>query len=179
MLRPKDPKRTLLRLFSYFKYNKLLFISGLFFIILGSLAQIAANAMLSPIIDTLLENRGMGLFIKYIFIMAGLVIFISIGQYLGNLFMAKLAQSTVHKIREEMFSHMEKLPLSFFDKHSHGELMSTFTNDVDMLNQALEQSASQVAISVVMVAGTFAMMLYLSPIMTLVVIGMLIIMLFQ
>lgn len=179
MLRPKDPKRTLLRLFSYFKYNKLLFISGLFFIILGSLAQIAANAMLSPIIDTLLENRGMGLFIKYIFIMAGLVIFISIGQYLGNLFMAKLAQSTVHKIREEMFSHMEKLPLSFFDKHSHGELMSTFTNDVDMLNQALEQSASQVAISVVMVAGTFAMMLYLSPIMTLVVIGMLIIMLFS
>lgn len=47
-----------------------------------------------------------------------------------------------------MFSHMEKLPISYFDTHSHGELMSTFTNDVDMLNQSLKQSVSQVTSSV-------------------------------
>ena len=52
---------------------------------------------------------------------------------------------------------MERLPLAYFDRHSHGELMSTFTNDVDMLNQSLEQSVAQVIISVVTVLGTFIM----------------------
>ena len=176
-LRPDDPKKTLIRLFSYFKFNKALFFGGIFFIILGTIAQVAANGMLSPIIDSLIGDHNRSLFLRYLLIMVFLVILISLGQYLGNLFMAKLAQKTVHKIREEVFSHMEKLPIAYFDKHSHGELMSTFTNDVDMLNQSLEQSASQVTISVVSVIGTFAMMIYLSPVLTLVVIGMLIIML--
>jgi len=177
-LRPKDPKKTLLRLFSYFRFNKGLFFGGILFIVLGTVAQIAANGMLSPIIDTLVEGRSKSLLIKYIAIMAVLVIAISFGEYIGNLFMAKLAQRTVHKIREDMFSHMEKLPLSYFDKQSHGDLMSTFTNDVDMLNQSLEQSVSQVIISVVTVVGTFIMMLVLSPILTLVVAVMLVVMMF-
>lgn len=176
-LRPDNPGKTLLRLFSYFRFNKFLFFAGLLSIILSSIAQIAANGLLSPIIDSLIEGRGWAVFVRYIIIMAALVIFISLAQYLGSLSMARLAQRTVHKIREEMFSHMEKLPISFFDRHPHGELMSTFTNDVDMLNQALEQSASQITISVVTVVGTFAMMLYLSPVLTLVVIGMLVFML--
>lgn len=176
-LRPKDSRKTLIRLFSYFKYNRLMLFGGIFFIIIGSLAQIGANAMLSPIIDTLVGDHNRGLFIKYLIIMAVLVIVIAIGEYIGNLLMAKLAQKTVHKIRQDMFSHMEKLPISFFDTHSHGELMSTFTNDVDMLNQSLEQSVSQITLSVVTVIGTFIMMIILSPILTLVVVGMLAVML--
>lgn len=176
-LRPKDSRKTLIRLFSYFKYNRLMLFGGIFFIIIGSLAQIGANAMLSPIIDTLVGDHNRGLFIKYLIFMAVLVIVIAIGEYIGNLLMAKLAQKTVHKIRQDMFSHMEKLPISFFDTHSHGELMSTFTNDVDMLNQSLEQSVSQITLSVVTVIGTFIMMIILSPILTLVVVGMLAVML--
>lgn len=176
-LRPQDPKKTLLRLFSYFKFNKILFFIGIFFIILSSVAEIGINAMLSPVIDTLVGDFNKSRFIMYLGIMAFLVLMIAFFQYIGNLFMAKLAQKTVHKIREEMFSHMEKLPISYFDRHSHGELMSTFTNDVDMLNQSLEQSASQVLVSIVTVFGTFAMMLILSPIMTLAVAIMLSLML--
>lgn len=175
-LRPKDSKKTLIRLFSYFKYNKLLFFGGIFFIILGSIAEIGANAMLSPIIDSLVIDKDLNLFIRYLIIMGFIIIIIAIGQYFGNLFMARLAQNTVHKIREEMFSHMEKLSISYFDKHTHGDLMSTFTNDVDMLNQSLEQSASQIIISIITVVGTFIMMIILSPILTLVVIAMLIVM---
>lgn len=175
-LRPNDPVKTIRRLFSYFKYNKILFFGGLFFVILGSAAQIGANGMLSPIIDSLVEYQDKGMFIKYLIIMAVLVIILSLSEYLGSLFMAKLAQRTVHKIREEMFSHMEKLPISYFDTHSHGELMSTFTNDVDMLNQSLEQSVSQIVISIVTVVGTFLMMLVLSSVLTLVVVFMLIVM---
>lgn len=177
-LKPKNPMGTLKRLFSYFKYNKVLFISGILFIIISSLAQIGANAMLSPIIDTLVGEFNRGLFIKYLFIMAIFVLLISVGQYIGNLSMIRLAQKTVHKIREEMFAHMEKLPVSFFDTHSHGELMSTFTNDVDMLNQSLEQGVSQVLLSAITVVGTFIMMIILSPILTLVVVAMLGVMMF-
>ena len=176
-LRPQNVKQTLLRLFTYFKYNKALFFGGIFFIILGSISSIVTNAMLSPIIDSLVTDRNVGLFVKYLIVMIVVVLFIAIGEYLGNLFMAKLAQKTIYKIREEMFSHMEKLPISYFDRHSHGELMSTFTNDVDMLNQSLEQSVSQIIVSLITVVGTFAMMVFISPILTTVVIFMLVIML--
>ncbi len=176
-LRPQDPKKTLIRLFIYFKFNKILFFSGIFFIVLSSIAEIGINAMLSPVIDTLVGDFNKSKFITYLVIMGVMVLTIAVSQYIGNMFMARLAQKTVHKIREEMFSHMEKLPISYFDKHSHGDLMSTFTNDVDMLNQSLEQSASQVLMSVVTVVGAFIMMFILSPIMTLVVAVMLSLML--
>lgn len=175
-LRPNNTRKTLMRLFGYFRFNKALLFGGILFIILGSAAEIATNGMLSPIIDTLVSDYDRGVFINYLLIMAGFIVLIALGQYLGNLFMAKLAQRTVHKIREDMFSHMEKLPVSYFDSHAHGDLMSTFTNDVDMLNQSLEQSVSQITISVITVVGTFSMMLYLSPILTLVVVFMLVVM---
>jgi ATP-binding cassette subfamily B protein len=178
-LKPKDPKKTFIRLFSYFKYNIVLFFGGIFFIIVGSSAEIGINGMISPVIDALIGDNDSGLFVKYLLIMVALVVISSISQYIGNLSMAKLAQKTVYKIREDMFSHMEKLPVSYFDKHSHGELMSTFTNDVDMLNQSLEQSASQILISFVTVVGTFTVMIILSPILTAVVAAMLVVMLYS
>lgn len=178
-LRPTDPKKTLLRLFGYFKFNKALFFGGILFIILGAVGQIAANAMLSPIIDTLVGNYNMARFVRYLIIMGLLVALTAGGQYLGSLLMAQLAQRTVHRIRKDMFSHMEKLPISYFDVHSHGDLMSTFTNDVDMLNQSMEQSVSQVVISAITVVGTFTMMLILSPILTVLVVIMLAVMLFS
>lgn len=176
--RPKNPKKTLVRLFSYFRYYKALFIFGILSIIFASLAEIAANGMLSPIIDVFVSGGSINDALKYIFIMLGFVFIIAFGQYVGNRAMAGLAQRIIHKIREEMFAHMEKLPISYFDTHSHGELMSTFTNDVDMLNQSLEQSVSQVIISIITVVGTFIMMLVISPTLTLVVVAMLILMFF-
>jgi ATP-binding cassette subfamily B protein len=175
-LKPRDPVKTIKRLFSYFRFNKLLFVVGILSIIISSFAQIAANGMLSPIIDSLARDKDINLFIRYLVIMAVIVIGIALFQYLGNLFMARLAQRTIHRIRQDMFAHMEKLPLSFFDTHSHGELMATFTNDVDMLNMTLEQSIGQVILSVINVVGTFAVMISLSPILTLVVVVMLFVM---
>lgn len=177
-LRPKDAKKTLIRLFTYFKFNAVFFYAGIIFIIISSAVEVGINGLLSPIIDTLVNDYRADVFIRYLMLMAGMVAVVSAAQYLGNLFMAKLAQKTVHKIREDMFSHMEKLPVSYFDKHPHGELMSTFTNDVDMLNQSLEQSVSQIIISFVTLVGAFIMMVILSPVLTVVVVAMLIVMFF-
>lgn len=176
-LRPENMRLTLRRLFSYFKYNKLLFFGGIFFIVIGTISTVAANSMLSPVIDSIVTDNNMNSFVKSLILMIVIVGFIAIGEYFGNLFMAKLAQLTIFKIREEMFSHMEKLPISFFDERSHGELMSTFTNDVDMLNQSLEQSVGQVLISLVTVVGTFGMMVYISLHLTALVVFMLVLML--
>ncbi|NLL80923.1 MAG: ABC transporter ATP-binding protein [Tissierellia bacterium] len=174
---PKNARKTLIRLFAYFKFNRALFYGGLVFIFVSSIAQVLANGMLSPIVDLLGTNFDKALFVKYLLIMGGLVVFVSLAQYVGNLFMGRLAQKTVHKIREDMFSHMEELPVSYFDTHSHGELMSTFTNDVDILNQALEQSVSQIVIAAVTIIGAFVIMFIISPLLTLLVVVMLIVML--
>lgn len=173
---PDRPMQTVRRLFSYYRYYKFLFIAGLVLIVITSASQIAANGMLSPIIDTLLETRSMGSVRGYILIMIGLVILISASQYLGNLFMARTAQRIVHQIRGELFARVQSLPVSFHDSRGHGDIMSTFTNDMELLTQSLEQSVSQIIISFVTVFGTFAMMLVLSRTLTLVVVAMLIVM---
>lgn len=177
-LKPKDPKKTLLRLFSYFKYYKGLFFLGISAIVLASFAEIAATGMLSPIIDVFVDGGPLSQAAVYILILVGIVVAIAAGQYIGNRSMAYLAQKIIHRLRSEMFAHMQKLPVSFFDTHSHGEMMSTFTNDVDMLNQSLEQAVSQVLISIVTVVGTYTMMIIISPLLTLVVTVSLIMMFF-
>jgi ATP-binding cassette subfamily B multidrug efflux pump len=174
--RPKDPKKTLIRLFSYFKFYKPLFILGILSIIFAAMAEVAANGMLSPIIDVFVTGKPLSDAIKYILIMAAIVLVVALGQYIGNRTMAGLAQKIIHRIREEMFAHMEKLPISYFDTHSHGELMSSFTNDVDMLNQSLEQAVSQIIVSIVTVVGTYIMMIIISPLLTFVVTVMLLLM---
>ena len=177
-LRPENPGKTLARLFSYFKYYKWLFIGGIGFTILGSIGAIAFNAMLSPLIDSLVTNYQFSVFIKYLIILAMIAGMIALGQYLGTLLMGRLAQNVIHKIHEEMFVHMEKLPISYFDTHSHGELMSTFTNDVDMLNQALEQSVAQMMTATITMVGTFIMMLIINVFMTAMIVVMLFLILF-
>ncbi|MCR6546528.1 ABC transporter ATP-binding protein [Dehalobacterium formicoaceticum] len=174
--RPRDPKKTLLRLFSYFKFYKALFVIGILSIIVSSLMEVFTNGMLSPIIDVFVSGGSINDAIRFILIMIGFVLLSTLGQYIGNRNMARLAQKIIHKIRADMFEHMEKLPISYFDTHSHGELMSTFTNDVDMLNQSLEQAVSQIIVSIVTTIGTFIMMLIISPALTLVVAIMFILM---
>lgn len=177
-LRPDNPVKTLKRLFSYFKYNKAMFFIGLLALIISTLCQTGANAIISPIIDSISDAGFSGDFFGYLRIMIILVILLAVTQYIGYRLMARLAQTTVHKIRHDLFDKMESLPISFFDTNSHGDLMSTYTNDVDMLNMALEQSAAQFVMAFFTVVGSFTMMFLLSPILTLIAIATLVFMFF-
>ena len=177
-LRPDNPVKTLKRLFSYFKYNKAMFFVGLLALIISTLCQTGANAIISPIIDSISDAGFSGNFFGYLRIMIILVILLAVTQYIGYRLMARLAQTTVHKIRHDLFDKMESLPISFFDTNSHGDLMSTYTNDVDMLNMALEQSAAQFVMAFFTVVGSFTMMFLLSPILTLIAIATLVFMFF-
>lgn len=177
-LKPKDMGATLARMFSYFRYNWGLFILGMISVLLSTLATVGSNAILSPIIDSLVPEAKKD-FYTYLGYMVLLILAVVIFQYFGTLFMARLSQKTVHRIREDMFHHLQKLPIAYYDSHLQGELMSTFTNDVDMLNQSLEQSLAQILIAVVSVIGSFLMMILLSPTLTLIVLVMLGVMLFS
>lgn len=160
------PMRTVRRLFRYFRYNKAMLLTGVFLIIFSSLAQVGANGMLSPLIDSVAIHHDWNAFLRSLLIMVALIIFLVIGQYFGSRMLAQLAQKTTYIIRGELIDKVLSLPVSYFDSHTHGETMSSFTNDVDMLNQALEQSVSQILISVITFVGTIIMMLVLSPLLT-------------
>ncbi len=171
-LMPHNPMKTVRRLLGYYRHHRLLFGGGIFLIILSTVFQVAANGMLSPIIDAVTIDRSAVLLIRYLLIMIGMVIILSISQYLGSLAMARLAQRITHTIRGELFSKIQKMPVSYHDEVGHGHIMSAFTNDVDLLNQALEQSVAQILMSIITVVGTFIMMLILSPVLTAVMVVM-------
>lgn len=97
--------------------------------------------------------------------------------YLQMRLMISVAQTTLTDIRRDLFNHMQDLPISFFDSHTHGELMSRYTNDVDTLREALSNSVVQMLSSGITVVGTFVMMLVLSPVLTLLIVAMLVVML--
>ncbi len=176
------PMKTVGRLLGYFRYNKAMLLGGILLVAFSSLAQVGANGMLSPLIDSIATHRDWNAFLRSLVVMVGLIVLLVVGQYFGSRMLAQLAQKTVYIIRSEMIEKVLSLPVSYFDNHTHGETMSSFTNDVDMLNQALEHSVGQILISIVTFAGTISMMILLSPLLTGVVVlslgGMMLIMQF-
>ena len=100
------------------------------------------------------------------------------GAYLYNRLMISISTGTLLQLRRELFTHMQKLPIRYFDTRTHGEIMSAYTNDIDAMREMLSQGIPQFISSVISIVGTFVMMVLLSPILTLVSIGMLVIMLF-
>lgn len=167
---PKDLGKTLMRLFKYFKYNKFRFIAALILMAVSSAFMVASNSMMSPVIDAVAVEHNMSSFVASLIKMGVLVVIFLVTQYLGSLAMTVVAERTTYTIRKELFEKVQSLPIPFFDKHGHGEVMSSFTNDIDMLNQALEQSVEQILTSIITVVGTFIMMIILSPILTVVVV---------
>ena len=92
--------------------------------------------------------------------------------------MVGLTHRTLNAIRRDLFDHLQDLPIDFFDKNTHGEIMSRFTNDTDTLREALSQGLTQILTSLVSVTGTFIMMVILSPALMILILIMLAIMLF-
>ena len=94
--------------------------------------------------------------------------------FVQNRLMAKITQGTLKDLRDEMFTHMQTLPIKYFDTHAHGDIMSVYTNDIDTLRQLISQSLPQLVNTIITVVSVFLSMLYLSvplSILTLVMVG--------
>lgn len=177
MNKPEIKKGTIKRIMKYItsEYKKELIIVFVC-IILSSIASVAGSLFLQTLIDNyitpLLETENpvfIGL-IKAIGVMAVIYIVGIITGYLYSRIMAVIAQGVLRNIRNEMFEKMEKLPIRYFDTHTHGDIMSTYTNDVDTLEQMISQGLPQMISSVISVVAIFCAMIYLSPILTVLVI---------
>jgi len=173
--KPKIKKDTIKRLLGYiFKNHKKQFALVIICIILSSSANVASSLFLQTLIDgyiTPLLNDVNPVFtglLKMLGIMAGIYLIGILGTYIYNRTMAVIAQSVLKDIRDEMFCKMQTFPIKYFDTHTHGDIMSHYTNDVDTLEQMISQSLPQLIISIVTIIAVFLGMLSISFWLTLI-----------
>ena len=168
--KPKNVKKTVLRLFGYLSKRKWLLILVVVMVLLSTLGMVSASYFIRVIVDDYLqpmltagpENADFGPLIHMLLCMAVLFALSAAASYGYARIMLILSQSTVNIIRRDLFDAMQDLPISYFDTHTHGELMSRYTNDVDTVRNFLSMGFVQTISSLVSVVATFGMMLFLS-----------------
>ena len=176
--KPKNAFATLKRIFSYMHGFKAFMVLSVIGIILSSGAGIIGTNLLKPIIDNLDEAFESGIWAKtrFIQLVVSLAVVYAVGALSSLMYMRmmlKISTTTLMRIRNDLFCKMEKLPIRFFDKHTHGELMSLYTNDTDAIREMLSNSVAQFISSAITVVGVFASMLYFSWQLTILVVVML------
>ena len=173
----KDGRRTLKRLMSYIQGRyRVLFAFVLVLILLSACATAVGSLFLKTLIDDYIEPMLLGgtdLFsglLKAILTMASIYLIGIVSTFLYNRIMIIISQGVLKEIRDEMFSHLQTLPIRYFDTHTHGNIMSRFTNDTDTLRQLMSQTIPQLFSSIVTISVVFVSMLYISLWLTIVVV---------
>ena len=168
----KNPKKTLSRLVSYMlKYRGTLMVVGLC-VVFSSVAQAASSASLGTLVDDYITpmlgqvNPDFGPLLRFLTMMACIYLVGMVSAFLMNYLMVKVSQGTQKTIRDQMFTHMQTLPIRYFDTHTAGDIMSRYTSDIDTLRQMISQAIPQCASSVVTLAVVLVTMLITSPILT-------------
>ena len=173
----KDLKKdsTVWRLFKYvFRHYKVNIGIVLVCIVVSSLASLASSLFTRTLIDDYITpltgalNPDYGPLAVALLKLAGVLLAGIVAGYAQSLIMIYVGQGTLLSLRKDLFSHMEKLPLRYFDSHSHGDIMSVYTNDVDTLRQVVGSSVPNLFKSLVTILATFVSMLVLSLPLTLV-----------
>lgn len=176
MQKPQNVGKTIKRIVKYLTEYKALLVAVIFCILFSSGAMIVGTGLLRPLLNDYIvpfigqENPNLTKFATILCVMIVVYIVGALASYANSRIMLHISTRTLYKIRTELFSHLEKLPLRYFDTHTHGELMSRFTNDTDTLRDMLSQAVPQLLSSGLTVISSFVMMIFLSPVLTLVVI---------
>lgn len=164
----KNAKKTFARLMSYLSGDRsLLFVIGVL-IIVSIVANLAGSYMLRPIINDYIIPGDIPGLLRMLIILATVYIIGVVTVYVQYRLLNKIGQRTVTRLRVELFQKMEVLPIKYFDTHQHGDLMSRYTNDVDKISDVLTDSLSDMLSSLLMLIGVLCLMVYISPILTLV-----------
>ena len=173
----KNPKKTFKRLFKFIfdgKYHILFFV--ILSVIISSLVTVFVANMLSLLIDDYIvpmaseKSSDYRPLLKALILWAAIMLVGIVAVYAQARLMVGVSQDALKRLRNEMFRKMEKLPISYFDKHQHGQTMSLFTNDVDTIQQMVSQSLVQVISSTLTLVFVFIAMIRNNLIMTAIVI---------
>ena len=172
----KDPKKTLLRLLSYMKPYRGTMILVIVCILLGSLATALSSYSLEPLIENYIkpligqENPDFKPLVRFLIGMGVVYVLGIVSSFLYNFLMVRVGQGTQKTIRDDMFRHMQRLPIRYFDTHPAGDVMSRYTADIDTLRQMITQALPNCISSVATIVTVFALMIKASPILTAVVV---------
>lgn len=177
---PKEMKGTLKRLIGYLKPRRISLLAVLIAAILGTVFAVIGPKVMGNTITVLFE----GAYAKFqgsseagidfskvamlLTLLGGLYLFSSLFQFIQQYIMAAVAQKTVYDLREAVFLKMNTLPLAYFDGKSHGDTLSRVTNDIDTIATTLQQTVTQFITSVITIIGIIFMMLWISPLLTLI-----------
>ena len=171
--KPKNGRDTFLRLMRYLSGEYKLIGAIALLVVINVLSNLGSAYLLRPIInDYILPNNVKGL-IGMLVLLAVIYLTGIVTVYLRNRCMVRTGQKTVTRMRRDLFEKMETLPVSYFDKHQHGDLMSRFTNDMDRISDVLTDSLAQLLNSTLLLVSIFGFMIYISPTLTLVILLML------
>ena len=181
--RPKveNPGKVFKRILAYvmkqYKFQVILVLCG---ILLGVFAQVQGTLFMQTLIDSyilpLLAEKSND-FSGLLHAITRVACFYGVGIlafFIQNRTMAKITQGTLKRLRDDLFVHMQTLPIKYFDSHAHGDIMSVYTNDIDTLRQLISQSLPQLVNTIITVVSVFLSMLYLSvplSVLTLVMVG--------
>ncbi len=182
--KPQNPGKTFLRIVKYMTDSKLRIAVVVVAVIISSCTNIVGTYFLKPLINDYIvpfigqQDVNFAPFIGMLCVLGAIYLTGALCTYISNRLMVDISNHSLNSIRRDLFRHMQELPIRYFDTHTHGELMSRYTNDVDALREMLSNSMTALITSTITVVGTFTMMLILSPLLTLLIILMLLVMLF-
>ncbi|MGG1688668.1 ABC transporter ATP-binding protein [Heyndrickxia ginsengihumi] len=166
--KPKNFKETLKRLWAYFGRERNLLAMILIFILIDSIITLCIPFFIGRAIDvmSLGSKVNFSLLEIMILVLAGAYIADAVLTFLQGWLMAGVSQRIVKNLRSHLFQKLQKLPIAFFDSRTHGELMSRLSNDIDNVSNTISQSTTQLMSGVIVLIGTFIMMIILSPVLT-------------
>lgn len=180
--KPKDFKGSFRRLLTYLKPLKYQIYLVIALAVLGTAFAVLGPKVMGNAITVLFEGSyeklkgSAGASIDFpkvgriLLLLAGLYILSSVFQFFQTFIMASVAQKTVYDLREAVFNKMNHLPLSYYDKKSHGDTLSRVTNDIDTIASTLQQTMTQFITSLITIIGIIIMMFWISPLLTLIAI---------
>lgn len=180
----QDSMKVLGRLLRYILHNyRLTCVFVVIFILISSLTTVVSSWFIKSLIDDyitpMLTSSQAADFTPLFQVLCKMAVVYAVGilsTYLYSRILINVAQGTMKRIRDDLFSHMEKLPIRYFDTHNHGDIMSVYTNDTDTLRQVISQSIPQFLSSSITVVSVFFSMLVLSPYLTVIVVIMVFVM---
>ena len=166
--RPKDIKGTFRKLMGYIGRYKGSLVLVAVCLVVSSGASVATSYMLKPLLNSyIIPGDFPGLF-KMLLLMGGLFALSSLCSYAYARIMVHVAQHTVAALRQDLFDRLQELPVSYYDRHQSGDLMSRFTNDIDTISEMLNSSFASIISNVLTFVGTVVMMIVLNPWLTLI-----------
>ena len=176
--KPKDTKKTLKRLLGYLGVHKIAVAIVAIFVTVSSVASIFGTYLLKPVVNRYILPGDVEGLARMLFFMGVMYAVGVLATYGYGQIMARTGQQVVSEIREDLFRHTQGLPLSYFDGHTHGELMSRFTNDVDTISEALNNSFTTLIQSFFTIAGTIICIILLNFKLSLIVLVFMLLMFF-